>query len=51
MDKKVRLNIDDIPENLYKALYKEFKRQHGNKYFDEWNITAIVEETKNERKN
>jgi len=35
-----RLNIDCIPSELYDMLVDEFKRQHGEGIYDEWNITA-----------
>ena len=38
--KKVRLDIDTIPDTLYYALLNEFKKQGGNGEYGEWNITA-----------
>lgn len=44
--KRVRLDIDLIPEPLYQMLIEEFKRQHGNAYYESWDLYAdkVLEE-------
>lgn len=41
---RVKLDMEKISETLYKALLKEFKKQHGNGYYDEWVIIAEKED-------
>jgi len=38
--KKVKLNIDLIPDELYYLLLKELRRQFGKNYYGNWEITA-----------
>jgi hypothetical protein len=41
--KKVSLDIDKIPEELYDSLLEEFQKQHGKTgLFDEWNVSAVL---------
>jgi len=37
---RLRLDIDDISEELYQLLLVEFKKQFGEAYFTEWEISA-----------
>ena len=39
----VILDIDELPNNLYEMLLKEFRFQHGNGTFTNWKITADKE--------
>lgn len=41
---KVRLDIDLIPEDLYRLLLEEFLNQFGVGVYDEWEVTAEKEE-------
>ena len=42
--KKVRLNIDDISEELYDMLLAEFRKQFGREFdYTEWNLNALKE--------
>ena len=40
---QVRLDIDLIPEDLYRLLLEEFRRQFGEADYSEWEITAEKE--------
>jgi len=43
MTTKVQLDIDLIPEELYYALLKEFRRQNGEGFYIDWEVTAEKE--------
>ena len=41
--KKVRLDVDLIPEMLYEDLLTAFKQEYGEGCYNEWTITAVKE--------
>lgn len=41
---QVRLDIDLIPEDLYRLLLEEFRNQFGEGVYGVWEITAEKEE-------
>ena len=37
---RVRLDIDTIPDSLYESLLNEFRKQHGDANYTEWELTT-----------
>lgn len=49
MSKRVKLYADDISDELYDALLKEFRNWYGDSMtFDNWEISAEVDSTEEE---
>lgn len=48
MEKRVRLDIDEIEEDTYDQILFEFQKKFGKEFtFDDWEITEVKNEKNN----
>jgi hypothetical protein len=41
--KRIYIDVNEIPDELYEMLLNEFKRQGGNGSYYEWSLSAVKE--------